>query len=255
MNLKYFLGAGYFRTIEAVVSLPAFPLTRYFPRGVFWMFDIQRFLETRSLGVLFDVGANVGQTLKTLLRHAPDAKIYGFEPAVETFRVLQANFGDRRNVDLRNVALGAHPDRRVLQLSEDSQLNTLMPRDTQGVCGATQMTEVATIDDIVAAEDISHLDLLKIDVQGWEMEVLRGAGKLIAEHNLIFIYTEVAFRSDATEMQQFGELHDHLERNGFALCGFYEGMKFGPRKEFLGFSNALYIHPAARLKWTGIGME
>ncbi len=133
MNLKYFLGAGYFRTIEAVVSLPAFPLTRYFPRGVFWMFDIQRFLETRSLGVLFDVGANVGQTLKTLLRHAPDAKIYGFEPAVETFRVLQANFGDRRNVDLRNVALGAHPDRRVLQLSEDSQLNTLMPRDTQGV--------------------------------------------------------------------------------------------------------------------------
>ena len=88
MNLKYFLGASYFRTIEAVVSSPAFPLTRYFPRGIFWMFDIQRFLGTRSLGVLFDVGANTGQTLKTLLHHAPKAKIYSFEPTLETFRIL-----------------------------------------------------------------------------------------------------------------------------------------------------------------------
>jgi len=253
VNLKYLLGAGFFRAIEAVVSSPVFPLTRYFPRGVFWMFDIQRFMGTRSLGVLFDVGANVGQTLKTLLRHAPGAKIYGFEPALEPFRVLEANFGGRSNVDLRNVALGARPDRLALQLDDYSELNTLMPRDTQGPAGTTQMTDVATVDDIVAAEGISHLDILKIDVQGWEMEVLHGAGKLIADHNLIFIYAEVAFRSDAAEMQQFGPLHDHLERNGFALCGFYEGMKVGPRKEFLVFSNALYVHPAARLKWTGIG--
>ena len=164
-------------------------------------------------------------------------------------RILQGNFGDRGNVDLRNVALGARPDKLALQLSEDSQLNTLLPRDTQGVCGSSQMIDVVTVDDIVAAEGISHLDLLKIDVQGWEMEVLRGASKLIADHDLIFVLAEVAFRSDATEMQLFGELHDHLERNGFALSGFYESVRFGPRKEFLSFANALYIHPAARLKW------
>ncbi len=252
MNLKLFLGTTYFRILENMVSSRAFPLTRYFPRGVFWVFDIQRFLGTRSLGVLFDVGANTGQTLTALLRHAPNAKIYSFEPALETFRVLEGNFRGRENTRLRNIAIGAHPGRLALQLSEDSQLNTLVPRNTEGLPAATQMTEVATIDDIVAAEGISHLDLLKIDVQGWELEVMRGASKLVADHNLIFIFVEVGFRRYETEIQHFCGLHDHLESSGFILCGFYETVRFGPRKEYLGFANALYIHPEARRKWTGI---
>ena len=252
MNLKLFLGTTFFRILESMVSSRAFPLTRYFPRGVFWVFDIQRFLGTRSLGVLFDVGANKGQTLTALLRHAPDAKIYSFEPALETFRILEGRFKGRENARLRNIAIGAQSGRLALQLSEDSQLNTLVPRDTQGLPAATQMTEVTTVDDIVAAEGISHMDLLKIDVQGWELEVMRGAAKLVADHNLIFLYVEVGFRRHETEVQHFCALHDHLESAGFILCGFYETVRFGPRKEYNGFANALYIHPEARRKWTGI---
>jgi hypothetical protein len=117
------------------------------------------------------------------------------------------------------------------------------------------MVNVMTVDDVVAANRLSHLSLLKIDVQGWETEVLRGASTLIANDNLIFVFAEVAFRADETEMQQFGELHDHLEKNGFVLCGFYEPLRYGPRREFVLFCNALYLSPKARLKWTDMRAE
>jgi len=107
----------------------------------------------------------------------------------------------------------------------------------------------------VAANGISHLDLLKLDVQGWEMEVVRGAARLIADHNLLFVLAEMTFRSDQREMQQFTELHDHLEARGFVLSGLYELLRYGPRKEFVLFANVLYLHPQARLKWTDMAKE
>lgn len=255
MTFRHFLGATFFRCLDAVLRWKHFPLIRFFPRGVSWPFDIQRFLGTRSLGVLFDVGANTGQTLKTLIAHAPDAEIYCFEPAATTFRHLEAKFGGRRRIHLFNFALGAEAGRLALQLGDDSELNTLVSRGAGGAPDSTQMTEVTTVDAIVAAHGISHVDLLKLDVQGWEMEVMKGATELITNHNLIFVFAEVAFRSDQNEMQQFVGLHGHLEKCGFVLCGFYDLMRYGPRKEFVLFANALYVHPEARLKWTDMQAE
>ncbi|MGQ0584896.1 MAG: FkbM family methyltransferase [Reyranella sp.] len=212
-------------------------------------------MRTRALGVIFDVGANIGQTATVLVRHAPDAEIYCFEPGQGPFRALQAKFQNRKNMHLLNVALGSHPQKLALQVSENSELNTLVPRAGADAANATQMTEVTTVDDVVAAHGISHLDLLKIDVQGWEMEVMRGAANLVANQNLIFVFAEVAFKSTETEMQQFGELHAHLEKSGFVLCGFYDLLRYGPRKEFILFSNALYMHPEARLKWADVREE
>ena len=67
----------------------------------------------------------------------------------------------------------------------------------------------------------------------------------------MFVFSEVAFRRDQNEMQQFDELHSYLEQNGFLLCGFYDLLRYGPRKEFVLFGNALYLNPECRLKWAG----
>lgn len=231
-----------------------FPLTRYVPYGVSWLYDLQRFMGGRSLGVLFDVGANVGQTLGHLLKYAPDAEIYSFEPTDSAYATLAANFGGRQNVHLQKIALGSRPATMALQVRANSELNTLVAGgDAAG--GAIQTTEVSTVDEVVARHGISHLDLLKLDVQGWEMEVVRGASRLIADHNLVFVLAEMTFRSDQKEMQQFTELHDHLEALGFVLSGMYEPLRYGPRREFILFANVLYLHPQARLKWTDMAGE
>jgi len=254
MGLKQRLGAALHGALEATLASKHFPLTRYVPYGLSWLYDLQRFLGTRSLGAVFDVGANTGQTLKAVLRYAPDAAIHSFEPTDGAFATLQTKYGARANVRLHKLALGSRAETLQLQVRADSELNTLVAADS-GAGGPTQTTEVATVDDIVAANNISHLDLLKLDVQGWEMEVVRGAARLIADHNLLFVLAEMTFRSDQREMQQFTELHDHLEAQGFVLSGLYELLRYGPRKEFVLFANVLYLHPQARLKWTDMSKE
>ena len=245
LQLRYRLGAGASRLTHAALSSPHFPLTRYLPRGIFWLYDLQRFLGTRNLGVLFDVGANAGQTLNKLLQYAPGSEIHCFEPADVPFRTLAIRYGDRKNVHLHQQALGSRLEMRPLLTREDFELNTFVGA-TEGT-GATTVS-VATVDSVVAERGISHLDLLKLDVQGWETEVLRGAESLIASDNVVSIFVEVAFREDS-EMQQFSELHSVLTGKGFALSGLYDPLRYGPRKEFVLFANALYLHPQARLKW------
>ena len=249
MGLKQRLGAALHGAREATLASKYFPLTRYVPYGLSWLYDLQRFRGTRSLGPVFDVGANTGQTLKALLRYAPAAEIHSFEPTDGAFAALQAKYGGRANVRLHKMALGSRAETLELQVRADSELNTLVA-GAAGEGGRTQTTEVATVDDVVAANGISHLDLLKLDVQGWEMEVMRGADRLIADHNLLFVLAEMTFRSDQREMQQFTELHDHLEARGFVLSGLYELLRYGPRNEFVLFANVLYLHPQARLKWS-----
>jgi hypothetical protein len=90
---------------------------------------------------------------------------------------------------------------------------------------ASQVVDVTTVDSLVASHGLSHLDILKMDVQAWEMEVIRGAANSIANQNVMFVFSEVAFRWDAREMQQFDELHSKLEHNGFLLCGFYDRVR------------------------------
>lgn len=254
MGLKHRLGAALHGALEATLASRHFPLTRYVPYGVSWLYDLQRFLGTRALGAVFDVGANTGQTLNAVLRYAPDAQIHSFEPTDGAFVALQAKYGARPNVRLHKMALGSRTETLELQERADSELNTLVAAAaSEG--GRTQTTPVSTVDDIVAASGITHLDLLKLDVQGWEMEVARGATRLIADHNLLFVLAEMTFRSDQREMQQFTELHDHLEAQGFVLSGLYELLRYGPRKEFVLFANVLYLHPQARLKWTDMAKE
>jgi len=255
MNFNLLVGSTLSKAREHILASAHFPLTRYYPYGVSWLYDLMRIKGTRALDTVFDVGANRGQTVEALLKFAPDAAIHSFEPGSKVFEELQQAYGDRRNVRLHRMALGSKTEQRSMQIRDDSLLNTLVS-STAGAAGAsTETIEISTVDEIAALNGISHLDLLKMDVQGWEMEVIRGASSLIANQNVMFIFAEVTFSANESEMQQFGEFHDCMTRNDFTLCGFYEPMRYGPRKEFILFSNALYVSPAARLKWTDIGPE
>ena len=255
MGFKLLVGSTLSKARERVLASSHFPLTRYYPYGGCWLYDLMRIKGSRSLGTIFDVGANRGQTVDALLKFAPEAEIHSFEPGSKVFEELRRAHGDRRNVHLHQMALGARTEQRSLQVREDSELNTLVATGAAADASESETIELSTVDELVAQHDITHLDLLKMDVQGWEIEVMKGAANLIANQNLMFVFAETTFSAHEKEMQQFGELHACLEQNGFTLCGFYELMRYGPRKEFVLFCNALYVSPAARLKWTDIRPE
>jgi hypothetical protein len=89
MGFKLFVGSTLSKAREHMLASAYFPLSRYYPYGVSWLYDLMRIKGTRSLDTVFDVGANRGQTVETLLRFAPDAEMHSFEPGSEVFEVLR----------------------------------------------------------------------------------------------------------------------------------------------------------------------
>jgi FkbM family methyltransferase len=231
--------------VEALMSSPIFPRTRYFPRGYNWMYDVQRFAQTRHFDTIFDVGANIGQTTKGLIKYFPMAQVYSFEPVASSFAKLRKNYSLYANVHPIQRALGSQPGEMSMALHKESELNTLVADSSRAKdrSGETEVVKVVTIDQFCRDAEISHIDVLKMDVQGWEVKVLSGASTMLSNNKVHFVLSEVAFRRHDTDMQHIGELSDLMESNEFWLCGFYDTFRWGNNKQYVGFTNALYLNP------------
>jgi FkbM family methyltransferase len=220
------------------------PLTRYVPPGQFWIYDVQRFAGERELSVIFDVGANIGQTAWGLVRYLPNAQIFCVEPVGATMQKLKARYARHKNINFVQLAFGSRRDRVSIPLHNDSELNTLVinqPR-VSDLTGETETVTVETIDNFCHDHAIDRIDLLKLDVQGWELEALRGADVMLSQNAIRFVIAEVAFRKSDTDMQEFSELNDFMQARRFDFCGFYDTYRYGAAKQFVGFSNALYVN-------------
>jgi FkbM family methyltransferase len=191
---------------------------------------------------MFDVGANVGQTAYDISIFCSRAEVYCFEPVRDTFNQLAMAFGNRSNFTLVNKALGSHPSQQEIILHCNSELNTLVenqPR-TEDLKGISEIIEIETVDRFSEERSLRYIDILKMDVQGWEIEVLRGAKKMLAENRVRYILAEVGFRRGDSDMQYFEDLNLFLVSKGYTFCGFYDQFRWGPGKRYVGFANALY---------------
>lgn len=122
-------------------------------------------------GVMLDVGAHHGSSLAPF---ADDGwTIHAFEPDPMNRARLQAEFGDRRNVMINPVAVAGHLGEMPLFTSEQSTgISSLVPfTDTHKQTGTVMVTTLATY---LAQAGIDRVDFLKIDVEGYERNVLIG---------------------------------------------------------------------------------
>jgi FkbM family methyltransferase len=243
-QFRYAIGRRIDILSNAVLSCSWFPLNRYVPRGHFCWYDIQRFASTRNLSVIFDVGANVGQTTHGLFRYFRNAEIYCFEPSSVPYKKLQAAYGWRRNVHCIPNALGAAFETRTLLTGADSELNTFVINGPRlNAAGGDEAVQVNTVDGFCEEQNIAAIDILKMDVQGWECEVLRGADRMISANRVRCVLSEVGFSKADTDMTQFSEVHSALEEKGYRFCGLYDNFRWGASKQYVGFANALYLNP------------
>ncbi len=243
-KLRWYVGSTFNSILNSILSSPSFPLTRYFPCGHSVFYDIQRFSRKKKLDVLFDIGANVGQTTSGLIQYFPQSQIYCFEPVSTTFDILFNKFSTYPNVNCIQTGIGRISGSAKIILHDNSELNTIVingPREDLKI--GEEIIVLNTLDEFTETQNIPYIDFLKMDVQGWEMEVLLGAEALLRDKRIRFVYTEVGFRRADRDMQSFSEINDYLEKQGFWLCGFYDQFRWGDKKEYLGFVNALYIQP------------
>lgn len=240
-NIKYAIGSAASRLMHAALRNRWLPLVREVPRGLSVWYDVQRLAGQRDVGVIFDVGANIGQTAYQLVRYFPKSEIHCFEPVRKTFGELQDRYGSA--VICHRLAFGSERSDLEISTFSDSELNSFSEVRGDAVPLGKELVQVDTIDRFCSESSIDVIDILKMDVQGWEKSVLMGSSKLLQARSVRFVLAEVGFRNRDKDMQNFGALNHFLDDCGFEFCGFYDNFRWGPEKGYVGFANALYHLP------------
>ena len=143
--------------------------------------------------IAIDVGANLGAFSLAMAKAGFD-RVYVFEPVLETYGALIANL--RLNPDLagriapERCALAAQPGAVTFEIHPKSPgQNKIAPGNCAG--SPTQRCAATTIDRYLSKLDAGSVALLKIDVEGFEGEVLKGADQALRSGRIHFIYSEV----------------------------------------------------------------
>jgi FkbM family methyltransferase len=214
----------------------------HLPLGLSWTSDIKRLYSDFSPAVVFDVGANIGQTA-LVLRHAfPKAVLYSFEPGALAFQQLQETFGNDANVRCHQTAFYSTETEFTIYLQPDSRHNSVMPGLNTPCSGKLSTTvKATTIDRFCAEHGISGIDILKIDTEGADVEVLKGAQSLLGQSAIKTIYIEAGFDPASVRHVYFYQIYEWLTANRFVLSGLYEYYYEGIPKRLL-FCNALFFH-------------
>jgi FkbM family methyltransferase len=145
--------------------------------------------SVRPLCIL-DVGSNQGQFLKLLLSELYETphQIHCFEPSPSTFAILRANATEQSNVVFNMFGLGiASGEFDLFSDSTGSGLASLSKRRLEHFnieFNHCERIEIRTLDSYCYEKNIGNIDLLKIDVEGHELEVLNGGVRMFSERRI-----------------------------------------------------------------------
>jgi FkbM family methyltransferase len=146
---------------------------KYLPTGTNLFLDLES-LGKQDFKVVFDVGANVGQTATNYAINFPQAQILSFEPVNASYNKLKQNIIGFKNVTCFNIAFGSEQSSRELVLNSDPTCvkNSLKPSlQNKDVNADSQLIEIDTIDNFIFEQRLDTIDFLKIDTEGWEIVV------------------------------------------------------------------------------------
>jgi len=176
-------------------------------------------LDIKSL-IIFDVGANTGQSIKRFLSFLNKPFIHSFEPLNDEFKILSSKYKNNYNVILNNYALSNQSeDTKIFYSNHFSQTSSFKkPVSNHNNFSIKEKIKVkcVTIDNYVNTNDIKKINILKIDTQGHEINVLEGAKETLEKQIIDFIEVEI-IKGNAYEKSNnsFSDLENKLIPYGY----------------------------------------
>jgi FkbM family methyltransferase len=164
----------------------------------------ERDYKLREGDVVIDVGAHVGTfTLKASREVGPSGLVVGVEPASRNFGLLSKNVAENSigNVKLVNAGLGKAPGRGELNIHNRGGENSLFKREMPP--SAVESIEIKTLDMLAKSFSLSRVDFLKIDVEGFELEVLMGGQDVLKAHHPRLAMETHAWGPTVVELTEF----------------------------------------------------
>ena len=171
-------------------------------------------LEEKEQIVIFDVGANSGEySLLSYKFFGQNSLIHAFEPSVYAFKQLENKTSDFSEIKIHKLGIGT--EKETLQLFSSGKGRTtasvynLAYSINDFRAEFTESIDVTSIDSFCQENNISFIDILKIDIEGHELAALKGARNMIESNSVNFIQFEFG-KCDIDSKVFFRDFYDIL---------------------------------------------
>lgn len=180
---------------------------------------------SRPLATVVDIGANRGQ-FALAARAISGAKVVSFEPLPDVAVLFENVFSGDSMAKLHVAAIGEKSERKMIHLSardDSSSLLEIGEAQSEYFPGTHEVgtleVAVGTLDQFMGEDEIVRPAMLKLDVQGFELQALAGCESLIG--NFDYIYCECSFVKLYKNQKLAWNVVDYLRSRGFVIAGIY----------------------------------
>lgn len=210
---------------------------RHLPRGTDLVWDIHRHWERTRIHTVLDIGANAGQFSGPFHKAFPTAVIHCFEPVAATFARLSRRFEDDGQVHCHNLGLGSREGEADIFVNPDDTESSLV---THYGAYREETVKLSTVDAFCQRQGLEQVDLVKIDTEGFELEVLKGATSMLADHRIHLLQVETELIPSKRVFILLQDLHGFLAPFAYELFGIYHQHQHWDGTKSLHFVNALF---------------
>ena len=187
--------------------------------GVSPLFELTPLIKQISHAkTLIDVGSNKGQFSLIARKFFPNIKIHSFEPQIDILNMQKKVLGTK-NINYYNFTLGSEEKESELYITKrkdsSSVLKPILTKNRNYITNEIKKTSIKRLDDLPNFKNIERPSVMKLDVQGYEFEVLKGAENIL--DYIDYVITEVSFMEVYENQTSADKLIKFLKSKSFEI--------------------------------------
>jgi len=188
------------------------------------------FFRLNRINCVIDVGAHLGEYFETLSEIGYEGRVVSFEPVEANHAVLARKASGEKRWRVRKLALGSEPAIKEINIYQGSVFNSFLNSSHYGAAQfgdvieriTSEQVQVARLDSVFA-DCIAGIErprvFLKMDTQGWDLEVLQGAGGIL--NQIVGIQSELPALQCYDRMIPYTRALEHYQALGFQITGIF----------------------------------
>ncbi len=231
MGLKKLLKNNFYQTFLFFKKIKFSFLAQDINNSSFYIADLKIIDKKLKLNkkkqTIFDVGSHYGNEVLSFDYHFPSSQIYSFEANPECFEVLKNTTKDKKNVFINNIFLSSSLIDVPIDFFTDEKtdlVGSYYPRTQMTKTTSTKIKiNTDTIDNFCKKNSLDSIDILRIDVNGYELETLIGATKMLDEKKINYICSSFfdICSDDKFKMGDLIEISKFLNLKGYRFISSY----------------------------------
>lgn len=191
-------------------------------------FEKQQEILGKEASIIFDIGANRGDTVLEYRQKFPGSIIYAFEPFPDSYNIMADKIKSLPNINLIQKAAADKTGKSTLYVNNLVDTNSLLPSNVSGLSSdklvankGTIEVDICTVDQFCKENAVSQIDILKLDIQGGELAALKGCEEMLAGKKIKLIYTEAYFVQQYVGQPTFYDIAGYLYQHDYRLQDIY----------------------------------